>query len=375
MPPGTWMTATVCLIADTFGYPSGGGHRWVYLNWALGLRGAGADVLWLEVIAPELDDIQLADCETSLRRDLERHGFGNSLVLYREGSSAALEALERPLDLLLTMSYSAPEPLLGLARRSAMIDIDPGLTQLWIREGYLDVASYDMYFSSGQAARRPGGLPDCGIDWHPTSPCVDVASWPVAHAGPEAPYTTVSHWWTAEEEGYIQLEGEWVENSKRAGFEPFIEVPSLTPRRLELALGGLESDEEASRLRSAGWLVRDARSVTATTEDYASYVRSSRGEFSAAKPSVVRLESGWISDRSLCYLSSGKPCVIQYSGELELPDADHGLLQFRTPHEAAEALARVESDYATHSQAARSLAEERFDATVVAAALLAEALP
>ncbi len=362
------MKPTVCLVTDTFAYPEGGGHRWVYLNWALGLRGAGAEVLWLEAIPTEMDDQAVADCEAALRMDLDAHGLGSSLVLYEERSPTALDALDRPLDLLITMSYSAPEPLLRLARRSAMIDIDPGQTQLWIRDGYLDVASYDFYFSSCRAARHPGGLPDCGIEWHPTSPCVDLAAWPVVDAEPQAPYTTVSHWWTAEDEGYLELDGEWVENSKRAGFEPFIDLPSRSPASLELALGGLESEEEAARLRSAGWLVRDAREVTATTAAYASYVGSSRGEFSCAKPSVIRLRSGWISDRTLCYLASGKPCVVQYSGDLELPDPEHGLLQFQTPHEAVDALERVESDYAAHSEAARALAKD-FDAAKVAGAV------
>ena len=31
------MSQTVCLAANCIGYPEGGGHLWVYLNWALGL--------------------------------------------------------------------------------------------------------------------------------------------------------------------------------------------------------------------------------------------------------------------------------------------------------------------------------------------------
>jgi hypothetical protein len=35
------MSITACLAADTLYYPTGGGHLWVYLNWALGLRALG----------------------------------------------------------------------------------------------------------------------------------------------------------------------------------------------------------------------------------------------------------------------------------------------------------------------------------------------
>ena len=38
----------VWLGAHTIDYPTGGGHLWVYLNWALGLRESGCEVVWLE---------------------------------------------------------------------------------------------------------------------------------------------------------------------------------------------------------------------------------------------------------------------------------------------------------------------------------------
>ena len=46
------MSTTVCLSASTIGYPEGGGHLWVYLNWALGLRAQGCQVIWLESVRP-----------------------------------------------------------------------------------------------------------------------------------------------------------------------------------------------------------------------------------------------------------------------------------------------------------------------------------
>jgi len=46
------MSATVCLLANALSYPEGGGHLWVYLNWALGLRALGCQVIWLERVFP-----------------------------------------------------------------------------------------------------------------------------------------------------------------------------------------------------------------------------------------------------------------------------------------------------------------------------------
>jgi peptidoglycan/xylan/chitin deacetylase (PgdA/CDA1 family) len=50
------MPITVCLSpSGTFYYPEGGGHLWVYLNWALGLRSLGCRVIWLECVSPSDD--------------------------------------------------------------------------------------------------------------------------------------------------------------------------------------------------------------------------------------------------------------------------------------------------------------------------------
>jgi hypothetical protein len=69
-------------------------------------------------------------------------------------------------------------------------------------------------------------------------------------------------------------------------------------------------------------------------------VRSSRGEFSCAKPAYVLFDTAWVSDRTLCYLASGKPAVVQYTGPSRfLPDGE-GLFRFRTFDEAARSLRR-----------------------------------
>ena len=42
------MSRKVCLSANTLGCTKAGGHLWVYINWALGLRASGCRVIWLE---------------------------------------------------------------------------------------------------------------------------------------------------------------------------------------------------------------------------------------------------------------------------------------------------------------------------------------
>src|SRR5262249_51204651 len=98
--------------------------------------------------------------------------------------------------------------------------------------------------------------------------------------------------------------------------------------------------------------------------------QTSCAEFSCAKPWTVRLATAWISDRTICYLASGKPAVVQYTGPSHiLPEAE-GLLRFRSPAEAADRLSAVAREPRAHAEAARALAERHFDARKSAALVL-----
>ena len=92
-------------------------------------------------------------------------------------------------------------------------------------------------------------------------------------------------------------------------FLRLIDLPQRTPQRLELALSGADG-EIRERLRRHGWAVRDAGvDVSTNLETYRSYILRSRGEFSVAKNAYVKTRSGWLSDRSVCYLAAGLPVV------------------------------------------------------------------
>ena len=88
----------------------------------------------------------------------------------------------------------------------------------------------------------------------------------------------------------------------------------------------------------------------------------------------MRFQNAWISDRTLCYLASGKPAVVQNTGPSSfLPDGE-GLFRFSTLDEAAKALDAVNADYERHSRAARRITETFFDAKQVAKDILNHAL-
>jgi hypothetical protein len=370
------MSLRVCLSANTLSYPEGGGHLWVYLNWALGLRALGCEVVWLEAVESTTPIAEVPALAASLRGRLERYGLAEPVALCRvdgeplpgdfEDGGRAFEA-----DLLVNLQYGLSEKIVRRFRRSALLDIDPGLLQIWMGEGQVAVARHDLYFTIGETVGRPGSrIPTVGVEWHYTPPCVALDSWLPHPAPPDAPFTTVAHWYDA----YVAHDGECYENGKRNGFLPFLELPRHTSQPLELALDIVADDEELPLLREHGWRVRESVAVSATPEDYQRYIQNSRGEFSCVKPSCVRLANAWISDRSLCYLASGKPVVVQHTGPSRfLPDAA-GLLRFRDPAEAVRCLEAAASDYERHCRLARALAEEFFDARKVVRNVLNRAL-
>jgi hypothetical protein len=367
------VSLTVCLGAHTFGYPEGGGHFWVYLNWALGLQASGCRVIWLEVPARDTSVVEAEGRAASLNKRLASFGLTDSLAIPgRIDGCLDLDAAAEA-DLFLNLRYGTGAEVVRRFRRSALVDIDPGLLQIWMHTRQLRPAPHDMYLTIGETVGTAAArFPDGGVRWQYTPPPVFLPEWPPARAGAHAPYTTVSGWWGRQ---WVVFDGQDYCNDKRESFLEYLDLPSRSPVRLELALTlGPGADAERELIGRRGWRVRDAWEVTGTPEQYRDYIQKSRGEFSCAKPSCIRLANAWISDRTLCYLASGKPAVVQHTGRSRfLPDGE-GLFRFRTPDEAARALRAVESDYDRQAASARALAEAHFDGARVVRRVLERAL-
>jgi hypothetical protein len=378
------VSATVCLVANCIGYPEGGGHLWVYLNWALGLRALGCRLVWMERVGGPggIRPAQVPGQLAALKERLERYELAETLALCSWSGEPLPPAVQAGCldlddaagaDLLLNFEYTLPASVVGRFRRSALVDIDPGLLQVWIAQGGIRPARHTVYFTTGETVGRLGAkIPDVGLPWHYVPPCVALDWWPATPAPENAPFTTVSHWYAEE---WVDDGGAGYANDKRSGFLPFLDLPGRTHQPLELALcfGDGDEDERENLLRR-GWGVRESGEISSTPWDYQKYIQGSRGEFSCAKPSTVRMQNAWVSDRTLCYLASGKPAVVQHTGPSRfLPDAA-GLFRFHTPDEAARYLDTAAADYERQCRLARALVEEYFDARKVAARVLECAL-
>ena len=261
------MTTVVCLVANTLYYPVGGGHRWAYLNWALGLKSLGCQVVWMEGVERGTTARELKEYVAALEDDLRPYGLADHVALCSwEGQALPRDSQNGLLslddaaeaDLLLNLRYDLEPGILRRFSRTALLDIDPGLLQTWMAAGQVRVWRHDVFFTTSEArVKGEARFPDGGIRWHHAPPCVALEWWPPVEAENGAPWSTVSHWGSYDD---WAMDGDMVYlNDKKVGFEPFLDLPRHTEQPLELALRlGEDQDGERLDLERRGWRVRSS---------------------------------------------------------------------------------------------------------------------
>lgn len=254
------------------------------------------------------------------------------------------------------------------------LETDPVMPQLEVDQGreftISMLAAHSHHFSYGEKLGHPDCLvPVSRFAYRPTRQPVVLDWWPVPD-DPGSEYTTVANWRQTQKN--IVWRGDTYYWSKDREFEPFLDLPARSGRALALALA-CDDEQVLSRLRSHGWAVSDALALTRSIDDYRSFVAGSRAEFTVAKDQNIRLRSGWFSDRSACYLASGRPVITQDTGFADVLPTGEGLFSFRTMDDVLRAIDAVESDLDRHRRAARAIAEEHFAAERVLVPLLEQA--
>lgn len=359
--------------------PLSGGFAWVPLSYAIGLRRLGFEVYLMEQIhagacADEMG--RPSSFEDSINRafflDVTREfDFEARSALLHDHGAAGLDALRlrevaREAELLINISgHATLDWVVGGPRLSAYVDTDPGFTQLWNRDGLLhqSIASHDFHFSVGSNLGRDGCLvPDDGIRWRALPPPVVLEQWPVVEEVPHhgRRFTTVATWRCPS--GVVSLDGETFLPAKHHEFRKMLSLPSMVGVGcFEIALDISPSDAaDRENLLLSGWTLVDPRAVTRDPRSFQAYVRGSAAEFSTVQGVYSAARTGWISDRSVRYLASGRPVLVQDTG-VSKEIAGDGLLTFSTLDEACRQAERIVANYDLHSAAARHLAETFFD--------------
>ena len=274
-------------------------------------------------------------------------------------------------DLLLNVSGMLRDDLLiASIPVRAYLDLDPGFNQVWAETGEDAVLDGHTHFVTvGQAigsAECP--VPTCGRRWIPTLPPVVLSHWPRADAPPDRDaFTTVGHW-----RSYGPIDYEGVRYGQRVhSFRRLLQLPKLAGSRFQVALG-IHPDEQRDleALRANGWELVDPVRAACTPDRYAEFIRASKAEIGIAKSGYVASRCGWFSDRSACYLASGRPVVAQETGFARFLPTGEGLLAFESLEDAVACVEEVERDYPRHSSAARAIAEQHLDSDRVLSSLI-----
>jgi hypothetical protein len=374
---------TIAVAGSVAQRPGNGGHTWVFLQYLLGFRKLGWEVLLLDRLEPGMavdaagrpaaveDSINIA----YLDRVLGAFGLGDRWAVFHDGGTAGLtraqvlEEVGRSALVMNVNGFFEDEEVLARARLRVFFDIDPGFAHMWRALGLHDAfQGHDAYVTVGESVGSPEcTIPTGGIDWITTPQPIVLDEWPTQD-GRGLAFTSVGSW----RGPFAPVEFEGSTYGLRVHeFRRFAELPKQVNEPLEIALDIDDADErDVELLRAGGWALADPAEVAADPWRYREYVQGSSAEFMVAKNMYVQSRSGWFSDRSICYLASGRPVLAQETGFSRHHPAGEGLLAFSTPEEAAEGVERIARDYETHTRAARRLAEEQFESDRVLGGLL-----
>ena len=356
-------------------YPFGG-VTWCSLMYLLGLRALGHEVFYIEdtgeCVYDPVANTRATDPSYGtayIHQALEPYGLGDRWAFvnydgsYHGRSAEDVRRYCRDADLYLNLSGGSWFWRDEYARipRSAFIDSDPVFTQLAIAKAdpwYVQFfTKFSCLFTFGANIGTPRSpVPTGAFTWRHTWQPITLDDWRPA-VPPGDRFTTVMTW---QIESFTDVGG-----NKDREFLRFITLPSMTAQPFELAVNGPQS-----LLQAHGWPTVSAMQVSLTPWAYRDFIHRSKAEFGVAKHTYVSARSGWFSDRTACYLASGRPALVQDTGWTDHLPAGEGLLSFSSVDEALSGIDRINSDYNRHRDRAVEIAREHFEAGRVLGRLL-----
>lgn len=375
------------VFAGAIGQSCGvGGLSWVYMQYLAGLQALGHEVFYLEDCGAEswVYNWETQQLTTDLdypsryvEACLQAIGLKDKWI-YRAGD----RALGMPVDafrevcsqasllVFCCMPITMWRDEYGLPTRRIFIDVDPGFTQIRFLQKNpaltTTINACERLFTIGQRMGESDCLiPAAGRDWLKTLPPISLKDWPTA-TNAATHFTSIMQW-----RGFHDLQYEGVSyGQKDREFPKFIELPLHTSQPLRMALLGKPPEFPAKY----GWDVIPAEGPSRTPISYREFIQDSRAEFGIAKHAYVQMRGGWFSDRSVCYLASGRPVLVQDTGQRDWIPTGKGIITFRDMAEAVAGIELINQDYEGHRAAARALAEEYFAAGLVLPPLVEQAM-
>jgi len=367
------------------------GVIWQHIHYIVGLQRLGHDVYYVEDSAripynPETFEVTTEFDYTGrlldrLAREFEFRNRWAFCARYLPGNPTAglrlerIQQLYREADAILNIcgAQEFNDDLL-VSDRILYIESDPGVEQIKIDKAVKSTIQYlgrhHALFTFGEnIGTKSFPVPSHGLKWLPTRQPVVTDLWRTRRA-PDggSVFTSVANWSTSGLKD-ITWRGEKYLWSKSREFLRFIAAPKKAGETFELATN-IEHGATRARFELNRWRLTSPLQMSVDYWLYRDYVQRSKGEFTVAKDQYVRLNTGWFSDRSTCYLAAGRPVITQETGFTKFYGGGVGLLSFRTLGEIVDAVKRVNADYVKHSRAAYDLAREVFEAEKVLKSIL-----
>lgn len=357
------------------GDPYQGGATWAVLQYLLGFKQLGHEVYFIEPIKEISVQPPGAAIEQSVnagyfRQVMKSFGLEDRSALLLAGTQqtvgmpyAKIREITAVTDLLINISgMLKDETLISKIPTRVFLDLDPAFNQLWHAVEGIDMGfdKHTHFVTVGLALGESGcTIPTCGLPWIKTLQPVVLSEWPVAEQITHNALTTIANW---RGYGSIEHDGSFY-GQKAHSLRRFMTLPKQTDENFLLALA-IHPDEkkDLKALHDNGWQLLHPPQVTGTPEQYRQFIQNSKAEFGIAKSGYVISRSGWFSDRSACYLASGRPVIAQNTGCDRFLPTGAGLFAFDSKNDIMESIEHINSDYTRHARAARNLAEAYFDA-------------
>ncbi len=368
------------------------GVIWQHIHYIVGLQRLGHEVYYIEDTSRiPYDPVQQTPTEDYtyaagiLARLASEFGFEGRWAFsprYKSPdetaglSRAFLNGLYAEADALLNLcgSHELNEDILR-SERIIYVESDPAVEQIKVDQGDAATTAFlrrhCARFTFGENIGGPEfPVPLHGIQWLPTRQPVVTDFWRSASetAAPGARFTSIANLATGGKKDIV-WRGENYLWSKLPEFEKYRLTPERAGEEFELATS-FKDRALGDLFRGSGWRIVSPDEISVDYRRYVDYVRASKGEFTVAKDQYVRLNTGWFSDRSACYLAAGRPVITQQTGFTRFYGGKEGLLAFSTVEEAVAAVQTVGADYAMHCRAAAEIARECFEAETVLRSLL-----
>jgi hypothetical protein len=371
------------------------GVIWQHLHYIIGLQRLGHDVFYIEDSArlpynPETFEVnnEFDYAARILGHLASEFGFQRRwsfCARYLPGNPTAglpltrIQQLYREADAILNVCGTQEfNPDLLSNERILYIESDPGVEQIKVDQGKKSTIKYlkrhHALFTFGENVGTDAfPVPAHKLTWLPTRQPIVTDLWKTSRLPRAAAlFTSVANWSTSGLKD-IEWRGEKYLWSKSREFLRFIAAPQKAGETFELATD-IKDDKTRTKFLRNGWRLRAPHALSADYCLYRDYIRRSKGEFTVAKDQYVRLNTGWFSDRSACYLAAGRPVITQETGFTKIYGGGrHGLIAFRSLAEIAEAVREINVDYTRHSLAAREIARQFFEAEKVLGSLLERA--